>query len=168
MLQGDIPIQCAYRDICYQPLRANLWTASQGISRTNFLEGRKSVIAFDTFGTPGTARASDGQKAADKAWPGERRELTIGGCTFELLYPGPTHGDGNVGGVFPAAQNPVHGGYRGRRRRGYNPDGLVPDALNTGDKARPQSRLGPFRSLTFLDADARELHADPGLLAESE
>ena len=56
-IPGELPIQGAYRDICYQPLRGNIWTASEGIYRTVFLEGKKSVIAFDTFGTPGTARA---------------------------------------------------------------------------------------------------------------
>lgn len=153
-LKGDIPIQGAYRDICYQPLRANIWTASEGIYRSIFLEGKKSVIAFDTFGTPGTARAyawsmnrvfpkkpvenliythehldhtgyaydmapnakiiahdlsnrvilareSHGQKAADETWSGERKEFNIDGCSFELIYPGPTHGDGNVAAYFP-------------------------------------------------------------------
>lgn len=153
-IPGDLPIQGAYRDICYQPLRGNLWTASEGIYRTIYLEGRKSVIAFDTFGTPGTARAyayalhrtfpkkpvdtivyshehldhtgyaedlapaerviahqyanaviearqSNGQRPANDTWRGERQEFSIDGVDFELIYPGPTHGDGNVAAYFP-------------------------------------------------------------------
>lgn len=153
-IPGPLPIQGAYRDICYQPLRGRIWTASEGIYRTIFLEGKKSVIAFDTFGTPGTARAygmamnrvfpkkpvehivythehldhtgyaedlapaaniiahdlanavigareSDGQKTANETWSGERTEYTLDGRHFELIYPGPTHGDGNIAAYFP-------------------------------------------------------------------
>jgi hypothetical protein len=59
-IPGEIPILGAYRDICYVPLRGNIWTASEGIYRTCFVEGEKGVVAFDTFGTPGTARAYGG------------------------------------------------------------------------------------------------------------
>lgn len=153
-LRGDIPIQGAYRDICYVPLRNNIWTASEGIYRTVFLEGKKGVVAFDTFGTPGTARAyggaigrvfpkkpvhtivyshdhldhagypeevspdadiiahdyanqvivaraADGQKPANEVWSGERTSYNIDGCDFELIYPGHTHGDGNIAAYFP-------------------------------------------------------------------
>lgn len=153
-IPGEIPILGAYRDICYVPLRGNIWTASEGIYRTCFVEGEKGVVAFDTFGTPGTARAyggaiqrvfpdkpvhtivyshdhldhtgypeelsadadiiahdlcqqvvvgrgSDGQKAANEVWDGERRDFNIDGCRFELIYPGHTHGDGNVAAYFP-------------------------------------------------------------------
>ena len=51
------PIMGAWRDITYQPVVDNIWTVSEGIYRTIFLEGRKGVIAFDTLTTPGTARA---------------------------------------------------------------------------------------------------------------
>lgn len=151
---GELPIQGAFRDICYEPVRGNIWTASEGIYRTIFLEGRKSVVAFDTFTTPGTARAygaaigrvfpqkpvdtivyshdhldhcgyaqdlapyarviaheyaarvvrarrSDGQTVPHETWDGERTEYAIDGCAFELIYPGPTHGDGNVAAWFP-------------------------------------------------------------------
>jgi glyoxylase-like metal-dependent hydrolase (beta-lactamase superfamily II) len=135
-------------------LRNRIWTASEGIYRTCFLEGKKGVVAFDTFGTPGTARAyagaihrvfpdkpvhtivyshdhldhtgypdelaadadiiahdlcqqvvvarkSDGQKPATEVWNGERTEYETDGCRFELIYPGHTHGDGNVAAYFP-------------------------------------------------------------------
>ena len=64
---GELPIQGAHRDICYQPLRDNIWTASEGIYRTIFLEGERGTIAFDTFGTPGTARAY--QQAIGRVFP---------------------------------------------------------------------------------------------------
>lgn len=153
-IAGEIPILGAYRDICYVPLRNRIWTASEGIYRTCFIEGKKGVVAFDTFGTPGTARAyagaihrvfpdkpvhtivyshdhldhtgypdelaadadiiahdlcqqvvvarkSDGQKPATEVWSGERTEYETDGCRFELIYPGHTHGDGNVAAYFP-------------------------------------------------------------------
>lgn len=43
--------------LALQRLSARLWTASDGVYRTLFAEGDSSVIAFDTFGTPGRARA---------------------------------------------------------------------------------------------------------------
>ena len=156
-LGGDIPIQGAWRDITYQPVRDNIWTASEGIYRTIFLEGNKGTIAFDTLTTPGTARAygagigrvfpkksihtivyshehldhtgyaadlapeadiiahdyanqvitarqADGQLPATEIWFGERKEYAIDGCEFELIYPGPTHGDGNVAAYFPQSK----------------------------------------------------------------
>jgi len=154
---GELPIQGAYRDICYQPLRDNIWTASEGIYRTIFLEGSRGCIAFDTFGTPGTARAyqqaigrvfpqkpihtivyshehldhcgyaadlaqdakiishdyanqvilgrqSDGQLAAHETFLEERKSCEIDGCYFELIYPGLTHGDGNIAAYFPRSK----------------------------------------------------------------
>lgn len=156
-LQGNIPIQGAWRDISYEPIRDNIWTATEGIYRTIFLEGKNGCIAFDTFTTPGTARAyaaaisrvfpkkpvhtivyshdhldhtgyaadlapqadiiahklcnqvivgrdSDGQLPATEEWDGERKSYFIDDCYFELLYPGPTHGDGNVAAYFPQSK----------------------------------------------------------------
>jgi glyoxylase-like metal-dependent hydrolase (beta-lactamase superfamily II) len=156
-LGGNLPIQGAWRDICYDPVRDNIWTASEGIYRTIFLEGQKGAIAFDTLTTPGTARAyaaaigrvlprksvhtiiyshdhldhtgyaadinpdadiiahdytnrvilgreSDGQLPATEVWDGERKSYTIDGCYFELIYPGPTHGDGNMAAYFPQSK----------------------------------------------------------------
>jgi glyoxylase-like metal-dependent hydrolase (beta-lactamase superfamily II) len=156
-IPGELPIQGAYRDICYQPVRDNIWTASEGIYRTIFLEGKKGCIAFDTFGTPGTARAyqqaigrvfpkkpihtvvyshehldhagyaadlapeariiahdhanqvilgrkSDGQLPAHESFREERKAFDIDGCYFELIYPGLTHGDGNIAAYFPESK----------------------------------------------------------------
>ena len=153
-IPGPLAIQSAWRDISFEPVRDRIWTASEGIYRTIFLEGDTGVIAFDTFTTPGGARAyqgaiqrvfphkpvhtivyshdhldhtgyaadlapdaeiiahdlcdrvirareSDGQLPATEVWSGERKEYEIDGLRFELLYPGPTHGDGNVAAYFP-------------------------------------------------------------------
>ena len=40
-----------------EPLSERLYTVSDGHYRTIFVAGKSSVIAFDTFGTPGRARA---------------------------------------------------------------------------------------------------------------
>ena len=153
-IPGPLAVQSAWRDITFEPVRDNIWTASEGIYRTIFLEGKTGVVAFDTFSTPGGARAyqgaiqrvfprkpvhtivyshdhldhtgyaadlapdadiiahdlcdqvirarkSDGQLPATEVWSGERKEYEIDGVRFELLYPGPTHGDGNVAAYFP-------------------------------------------------------------------
>jgi len=153
-IPGPLAIQSAWRDITFEPVRDRIWTVSEGIYRTIFLEGDTGVIAFDTFTTPGGARAyqgaiqrvfphkpvhtivyshdhldhtgyaadlapdaeiiahdlcdrvirareSDGQLPATEVWSGERKEYEIDGLRFELLYPGPTHGDGNVAAYFP-------------------------------------------------------------------
>ena len=148
-----------------------MWSVSEGIYRSIFLEGDKGVIAFDTLTTPGTARAyagaigpgvpdkadthhrllprpsrphrlcrghgpgcghhcppavradvvaarkSDGQTPATEVWDGERKEYEIDGVYFELLYPGPTHGDGKIARLVPAEQGVVHGGHHHPRRR---------------------------------------------------
>ncbi len=153
-IPGPLAIQSAWRDITFEPVRDRIWTVSEGIYRTIFLEGDTGVIAFDTFTTPGGARAyqgaiqrvfphkpvhtivyshdhldhtgyaaalapdadiiahdlcdrvvrareSDGQLPATEVWSGERKEYAIDGLRFELLYPGPTHGDGNIAAYFP-------------------------------------------------------------------
>lgn len=43
--------------ISFEKLNRGIWTATDGRYRTIFLEGNDSVTAFDTFGTPGKARA---------------------------------------------------------------------------------------------------------------
>jgi len=156
-IPGPLGVQSAWRDITYQPLRDNIWTASEGIYRTVYLEGRSGLVAFDTFSTPGGARAyqgamqrcfprkpvhtlvyshdhldhtgyasdlapdadilahdlcnkviearkSDGQLPATTVWSAERKEFSVDGVNFELLYPGPTHGDGNVAAYFPESR----------------------------------------------------------------
>ncbi|MES9829674.1 MAG: MBL fold metallo-hydrolase [Candidatus Thiodiazotropha sp.] len=156
-LGGNIPIQGAWRDIAYTPVRDNIWSVSEGIYRSIFLKGRKGVVAFDTLTTPGTARAyaasvgrvfphnpihtivyshdhldhtgyaedmapeahiiahelcdkvvrrrqSDGQLAATETFIDERKAFNIDGVDFELIYPGPTHGDGNIAAYFPQSK----------------------------------------------------------------
>ena len=52
-----------------QQLGERIWTASDGQVRTLFLAGDSGVIAFDTFGTPGRARAY--RAAIEAAAPGK-------------------------------------------------------------------------------------------------
>ncbi len=59
-IPGPLAIQSAWRDITFEPVRDRIWTVSEGIYRTIFLEGDTGVIAFDTFTTPGGARAYQG------------------------------------------------------------------------------------------------------------
>lgn len=156
-IPGALPIQTMWRDITYEFMRDRIWSVSEGIYRTIFLEGDKGTIAFDTFSTPGGAgayrgaiqrvfpekpvhtlvyshdhldhtgyaadlapdaeivahdlcarvvgtRKSDGQLPATEIWTGERKEYDIDGLQFELIYPGPTHGDGNVAAYFPQSK----------------------------------------------------------------
>lgn len=156
-IPGSDQIQGAWRDITYEPVRNQIWTVSEGIYRTIFIEGDNGIVAFDTFSTPGGARAyqaamqrvfpdkpvhtvvyshehldhtgyaadlapeadiiahdlcnrviegrkSHGQLPATEVWSGERKHYLIDGVEFELIYPGPTHGDGNVAAYFPQAK----------------------------------------------------------------
>ncbi|MFT5133239.1 MAG: alkyl sulfatase BDS1-like metallo-beta-lactamase superfamily hydrolase, partial [Gammaproteobacteria bacterium] len=50
-----------------EKLADRIWTICDGTCRTVFLEADNSVIAFDTFGTPGRARAY--KKAVSTAIP---------------------------------------------------------------------------------------------------
>jgi glyoxylase-like metal-dependent hydrolase (beta-lactamase superfamily II) len=52
-----------------------IWTACDGVRRTVFLEGDSSVVAFDTFGTPGAARAY--RNAVEAAIPGKAIKTVI-------------------------------------------------------------------------------------------
>jgi len=52
-----------------EKMSQRLWTVSDGQCRTIFLEADNRVIAFDTFGTPGRARAY--KKAIESAVPGK-------------------------------------------------------------------------------------------------
>ncbi|MGH8211497.1 MAG: MBL fold metallo-hydrolase, partial [Steroidobacteraceae bacterium] len=47
----------AKQNITYVPVRDSIWTVSNGIYRTIFVEGATSLIAFDTFESPGAARS---------------------------------------------------------------------------------------------------------------
>ena len=54
-------------EMMVEKLSDRIWTISDGTCRTVFLEADSSVIAFDTFGTPGRARAY--KKAISEAIP---------------------------------------------------------------------------------------------------
>lgn len=59
------------------------------------------VIAHELTDNVVKARKSDGQVPAHEVWSGERKEFEIDGVRFEMIYPGPTHGDGNSAAYFP-------------------------------------------------------------------
>lgn len=56
-------------DMSTSKLSDNVWTISDGLYRAIFVEADNSVIAFDTFGTPGKARAY--RSAVDASIPGK-------------------------------------------------------------------------------------------------
>jgi glyoxylase-like metal-dependent hydrolase (beta-lactamase superfamily II) len=153
-IDDPLPSQARRPSITYGPVRGRVWSASEGIYRSIFLEGDRGVLCFDTFSSPGAAvayrraigrafpgkpihtlvyshdhldhtgyaldlapdaeviahaecarvidlRQSDGQKSATETWSGERAEYEIDGLRFELINPGPTHGNGNIAAYFP-------------------------------------------------------------------
>lgn len=69
----------------------------------HFLEGMDDIriIAHELAGEVIRARHSDGQLVPTETWSGERLPVSIDGAEFELVYPGPTHGTGNVAAWFP-------------------------------------------------------------------
>jgi glyoxylase-like metal-dependent hydrolase (beta-lactamase superfamily II) len=62
-------------DMQTEKLSERLWTVSDGLCRTIFLECDNSVVAFDTFGTPGRARAY--RAAIERAVPGKPVETVV-------------------------------------------------------------------------------------------
>lgn len=56
-------------EMAVEQLSERLFTVTDGLLRTMFIAGDSSVIAFDTFGTPGRARAY--RKAIEAAIPGK-------------------------------------------------------------------------------------------------
>jgi len=56
-------------------LSERMWTISDGTIRTLFLEGDSGIVAFDTFGTPGAARAY--RRAVEESIPGKKVKTVI-------------------------------------------------------------------------------------------
>ena len=56
-------------------ISGRLWTISDGVRRTMFMEADNSVVAFDTFGTPGAAQAY--RKAVNASVPGKLIKTVI-------------------------------------------------------------------------------------------
>jgi len=73
--RGNFTLDAAQSYLAAEPvmsveqLSERLYTVTDGQLRTIFVEGDSSVIAFDTFGTPGKARAY--RKAIEAAVPGK-------------------------------------------------------------------------------------------------
>jgi len=61
--------------VSYRPVSGRLWTASDGIYRSVFLEGDEGVIAFDTFWSP--AAASSYRTAIDRVLPGREIHTVV-------------------------------------------------------------------------------------------
>ncbi len=68
------------------------------------LAPQADIIAHDLCDRVIRARQSVGQTPANEVWEGERKAFEIDGVYFELLYPGPTHGDGNIAAYFPQSK----------------------------------------------------------------
>lgn len=62
------------------------------------------VIAHEAAARVIEARGADGQLVPTDCWSGERRELVVDGVEMELVYPGATHGNGNVAALFREAR----------------------------------------------------------------
>lgn len=54
---GPLPGMAFQPTMTYEPLGGRLWTMSEGVYRTVFLEGDRGLVAFDTFYSPGAALA---------------------------------------------------------------------------------------------------------------
>ncbi|MEE8495117.1 MAG: MBL fold metallo-hydrolase [Xanthomonadales bacterium] len=62
------------------------------------------IIAHDLCDRVIRARRSDGQLPATEVFNEERKSFEIDGNYFELIYPGPTHGDGNIAVYLPQSK----------------------------------------------------------------
>jgi glyoxylase-like metal-dependent hydrolase (beta-lactamase superfamily II) len=74
-LDAAQPYLAAEPELSTEKLSERLWTVTDGVIRTLFVEADSSVIAFDTFGTPGRARAY--KKAIEAAIPGKAIKTII-------------------------------------------------------------------------------------------
>jgi glyoxylase-like metal-dependent hydrolase (beta-lactamase superfamily II) len=74
-LEAAQPYLAAEPEMTTDKLSDRLYSVSDGEVRTLFVEGDSSVIAFDTFGTPGKARAY--KKAIEAAIPGKAIKTII-------------------------------------------------------------------------------------------
>lgn len=68
-MKGAAPYLSKEPVLKVERLVEGLWTVSDGVYRALFAEGRGSVVAFDTLGTPGCARAY--RKAIAEILPGK-------------------------------------------------------------------------------------------------
>src|SRR5205823_10595286 len=56
-IDAELPFLSEEPELEVEQLGDRLWTASDGKYRTVFARGERGVVAWDTFGTPGRARA---------------------------------------------------------------------------------------------------------------
>jgi glyoxylase-like metal-dependent hydrolase (beta-lactamase superfamily II) len=74
-ISDPLPIQSFQPTMTYQPLRGDVWTISDGIYRTIAVEGRRSVVAFDTFYSPGAALSY--RNALNRVFPDKPIETIV-------------------------------------------------------------------------------------------
>jgi glyoxylase-like metal-dependent hydrolase (beta-lactamase superfamily II) len=98
----------AYREtirriVPHKPIHTLMYSHDH-LDHTGFganLAPKADVWAHELCARIVTARGADGQLPITEVFHGERRLVDIDGVRFELLYPGPTHGDGNMAAYFP-------------------------------------------------------------------
>lgn len=71
---------------------------------SDFAPEVKRIICHEEAAKVIVPRRSDGQTPPTEVWSGEGRSYEIDGVSFELIYPGPTHGNGNVAAYFPESR----------------------------------------------------------------
>ena len=96
------------------------------------------IIAHELTSAVVSARGSDGQLPATETWSGETAWYEIDGVRFQLIYPGPTHGDGNSATWFPRAEAALHGRLDHPWSRLHVPPGLASGAVHPDSAASPE------------------------------
>jgi cyclase len=74
-ITDPLPVQSFQPTMTYEPLRGKVWTVSDGIYRTIAIEGRRSVVAFDTFYSPGAALSY--RNALNRLFPDKPIETVV-------------------------------------------------------------------------------------------
>lgn len=74
-ITDPLPAQSFQPTMTYQPLRGQIWTVTDGIFRTIAIEGKRSIVAFDTFYSPGAAIAY--RNALNRLFPEKPVETVV-------------------------------------------------------------------------------------------
>ena len=100
------------------------------------------LVAHELCATVMERRGAPGQRPADRRVKGDGEALELAGTEFQLLYPGPTQGTGNLVVHLPARRLLFLAGPRADARYGLLPDFHL----------RHVTRI--WRELSMLDLDA--------------
>jgi glyoxylase-like metal-dependent hydrolase (beta-lactamase superfamily II) len=106
------------------------------------LAPRDELVAHELCATVMERRGNPGQRPADRRVRGDGEELELAGTVFQLLYPGPTQGTGNLVVHLPERRLLFLAGPRADARYGLLPDFHL----------RHVTRI--WRELAMLDVDA--------------